>query len=230
MDLNFCSPKLIGTYNEKIIITEKIEALAICDENAHEHLYNIGILLAKLHLLPKVDDNWKDFITREYVGFRNLVQGNMDNELYNKTIKYLEEEIEKLGDVELAVIHRDLRPENILYSNGKYYMLDLESMCVGDVDYDFTRMFNLLNQMNTYNYEDFKNLVDGYRSIKKIIISKEKWRFYNKLYAFRIYSRMLTGRINRDSEYEKYLESVLNDENDRVSKWIDIYNKTLKTS
>ena len=225
MKLNYCTPKLIGTYNEKIIITEKINAYAINDENAHEHLYNIGSLLAKLHELPvKEKSDWKDFVLREYAGFRNLVQGKMDDELYNKITEYLERKINELGEVDLAIIHRDLRPENVLYSDGNYYMLDLESMCVGDIDYDFTRMFNLLNQMNTYNYKDFKNLVDGYKSVRDINISVEKWKFYNKLYAFRIYSRMLSGKINRDIKYEKYLESVLNNESDRVSKWINIYN------
>lgn len=225
MKLNYCTPKLIGTYNEKIIITEKINAYAINDENAHEHLYNIGSLLAKLHELPvKEKSDWKDFVLREYTGFRNLVQGKMDDELYNKITEYLERKINELGEVDLAIIHRDLRPENVLYSDGNYYMLDLESMCVGDIDYDFTRMFNLLNQMNTYNYKDFKNLVDGYKSVRDINISVEKWKFYNKLYAFRIYSRMLSGKINRDIKYEKYLESVLNNESDRVSKWINIYN------
>lgn len=225
MKLNYCTPKLIGTYNEKIIITEKINADVINDENAHEHLYNIGSLLAKLHELPvKEKSDWKDFVLREYTGFRNLVQGKMDDELYNKITEYLERKINELGDVDLVIIHRDLRPENVLYSDGNYYMLDLESMCVGDIDYDFTRMFNLLNQMNTYNYKDFKNLVDGYKSVRDINISVEKWKFYNKLYAFRIYSRMLSGKINRDIKYEKYLESVLNNESDRVSKWINIYN------
>ena len=51
MELNYCSPKIVGTYNQ-VIITEKIDANSIKDEEAKEHLYNIGKLIANLHNLP----------------------------------------------------------------------------------------------------------------------------------------------------------------------------------
>lgn len=57
-------------------------------------------------------------------------------------------------------------------------------MCIGDRDYDFTRMLNLLNQKEIYQYEDFKNLIDGYRYINDLEISEGKWQLYNKFYAF----------------------------------------------
>jgi hypothetical protein len=41
MELNYCSPRIVGTYNQ-VIITEKINANSIKDEEAKEHLYNIG--------------------------------------------------------------------------------------------------------------------------------------------------------------------------------------------
>ena len=103
-------------------------------------------------------------------------------------------------------------------------MLDLESMCIGDRDYDFTRMLNLLNQKEIYQYEDFKNLIDGYRYINDIEISEGKWQLYNRFYAFRIYSKMLTGKINRDSEFEEYLKNILITKYDRVTEWIKKYN------
>lgn len=94
--------------------------------------------------------------------------------------------------------------------------------------YDFTRMFNLLNEKNIYQYEDFKNLIDGYRQINNIKISEEKWQLYNKFYAFRIYSRMLIGRINRDAQYEEYLKKTILSTENRVTEWIKKYNKESK--
>lgn len=98
-------------------------------------------------------------------------------------------------------------------------------MDIGDIDYDFTRILNLLNQKSCYKYENFKDLMEGYKSVNNIKISEGKWQLYNKFYAFRIYSRMLSGKINRDSEYEKYLKDILIGKHDRVTEWIKRYNE-----
>lgn len=224
-NMKFDIPEIVGSYKDEIIITKKIEGTVISDENAQEHLYNIGKLLAKLHSL-KVDEknDWKTRVILEYTNLKCLVQEIMNKDVLSKATKFIEKGLEKISDFNLAIIHKDLRPENVILSDGKYYLLDLESMCVGDIDYDFTRIFNLLNQKEIYQYEDFKNLMDGYRTIKNIQISEEKWQLYNKFYAFRIYARMLSGKIDRDIEYEKYLEKVITSTEDKVTKWIKKYN------
>ena len=225
MDLNYCTPKIIGTYNQKIIIMEKIKGIAIKDEEAKEHLYNIGKLMANLHNIPiKQNVNWKKAMMSEYLELKESAKGIMENNIFEISTRFLEQELEKMEVFKLAVIHRDIRPENVIYSDGKYYLLDLESMCIGDRDYDFTRMLNLLNQKEIYQYEDFKNLIDGYRYINDIEISEGKWQLYNKFYAFRIYSKMLTGKIDRDSEFEGYLKNILIMKYDRVTEWIKKYN------
>ena len=225
MDLNYCTPKIIGTYNQKIIIMEKIKGIAIKDEEAKEHLYNIGKLMANLHNIPiKQNVNWKKAMMSEYLELKESAKGIMENNHFEISTRFLEQELEKMEVFKLAVIHRDIRPENVIYSDGKYYLLDLESMCIGDRDYDFTRMLNLLNQKEIYQYEDFKNLIDGYRYINDIEISEGKWQLYNRFYAFRIYSKMLTGKINRDSEFEEYLKNILITKYDRVTEWIKKYN------
>lgn len=225
MDLNYCTPKIIGTYNQKIIIMEKIKGIAIKDEEAKEHLYNIGKLMANLHNIPiKQNVNWKKAMMSEYLDLKESAKGIMENNIFEISTRFLEQELEKMEVFKLAVIHRDIRPENVIYSDGKYYLLDLESMCIGDRDYDFTRMLNLLNQKEIYQYEDFKNLIDGYRYINDIEISEGKWQLYNRFYAFRIYSKMLTGKINRDSEFEEYLKNILITKYDRVTEWIKKYN------
>ncbi len=229
MNINYCTPKIIGTYNQKIIITEKIKGTVIKDEKAKEHLYNIGKLMANLHNIPiKQKVNWKKVMMSEYLELKESAKCIMENNIFEISTEFLEQEIEKINVSKLAIIHRDLRPENVIYSAGKYYLLDLESMCIGDRDYDFTRMLNLLNQKEFYQYEDFKNLIDGYRCINDLEISEGKWQLYNKFYAFRIYSKMLTGKINRDSEYEEYLKNILIMKNDRVTEWIEKYNLECK--
>lgn len=229
MNLNYCTPKIIGTYKQKIIIMEKIKGNAIKDEEAKEHLYNIGKLMADLHNIPiKQNVNWKKMIMLEYLGLRESVKCIMENNIFKISTGFLEQELEKINVSKLAIIHRDIRPENVIYSDGKYYLLDLESMCIGDRDYDFTRILNLLNQKGIYQYEDFKNLIDGYRSINNLEMSGEKWQLYNKFYAFRMYSKMLTGKINRDSEFEEYLKNILIMKHDRVTEWTKKYNLECK--
>ena len=222
--LDYDVPKIIDIYNN-IIVMEKIEGQTINDDNAKEHLYNIGQLMANLHKIPiEIDIDYKKILKIGYNELKNSVKDIMENHIYETVTKFIESELEKIEISEISIIHKDIRPENIIYSKGKYYLLDLELMEIGDIDYDFIRILNLLNEKQIYQYEDFKNLMDGYKSIKNVNLKKEKWQLYNKLYAFRLYSRMLTGKINRDSKYEEYLKKILISKHDRVTEWIKKYN------
>lgn len=222
--LDYDVPQIIDIYNN-IIVMEKIEGQTIKDDNAKKHLYNIGQLIANLHKIPiEIDVDYKEILKIRYNELKDSVKDIMENHIYETAIKFIESELEKIKISEISIIHKDIRPENIIYSKGKYYLLDLELMEIGDIDYDFIRILNLLNEKQIYQYEDFKNLMDGYKSIKNVNIKKEKWQLYNKLYAFRLYSRMLTGKINRDSKYEEYLKNILISKHDRVTEWIKKYN------
>ena len=222
--LDYDVPKIIDIYNN-IIVMEKIEGQTINDDNAKEHLYNIGQLMANLHKIPiEIDIDYKKILKIGYNELKNSVKDIMENHIYETVTKFIESELVKIEISEISIIHKDIRPENIIYSKGKYYLLDLELMEIGDIDYDFIRILNLLNEKQIYQYEDFKNLMDGYKSIKNVNLKKEKWQLYNKLYAFRLYSRMLTGKINRDSKYEEYLKNILISKHDRVTEWIKKYN------
>ena len=117
MNLNYCTPKIIGTYNQKIIIMEKIKGNAIKDEEAKEHLYNIGKLMANLHNIPiKQKVNWKKAMMSEYLELKESAKGLMENNIFEISTGVLEQKLEKINVSKLAVIHRDLRPENIIYS------------------------------------------------------------------------------------------------------------------
>ena len=223
-ELNFAVPELVGTYDNRIVITKKIDAEPISDEDAREHLFNIGKIIAKLHNLP-IDKSidWIEYFTNEYNELKQLANGKIDADIYEKTTKFIDENIINLTNTKISIIHRDVRPENVLHSQGNYYLLDFESMTIGDSDYDFTRMFNLFNQINIYQYDDFKNFMDGYRSVNNVKLSIEKWEIYKKFYAFRMYTRMLAGIINRDAVFEEYLKSVLMLDNDRITLWLKEY-------
>lgn len=225
MELNYCSPKIVGTYNQ-VIITEKINGKSIKDEEAKEHLYNIGKLIANLHNLPiKLNEKWKDMLMLEFKELKELAKNVMEEDLYKLTTNFLEQAIRNSEISKNVIIHRDIRPENVLYKNGKYYLLDFESMCVGDRDYDFIRMLNIFNQKEIYQYEDFKRFMDGYKSINELSFKVDKWDLYSKYYAFRMYTRMLSGKVNRSIEFETYLKDILGGKNDRITEWIEKYNK-----
>lgn len=225
MELNYCSPRIVGTYNQ-VIITEKINANSIKDEEAKEHLYNIGKLIANLHNLPiKSKEDWKEILMIEFKELKELAKNVMEENLYKLTVTFLEQAIKNSEISKNVIIHRDIRPENVLYKDGKYYLLDFESMCIGDRDYDFIRMFNIFNQKEIYQYEDFKRFMDGYKSINELNFKVDKWDLYSKYYAFRMYTRMLSGKVNRSIEFETYLKGILEGENDRITEWIKKYNK-----
>lgn len=85
------------------------------------------------------------------------------------------------------------------------------------------------NITNAKRYNSYINEVreyDGYifKEINSLELSEEKWQLYNRFYAFRIYTRMLIGKINRDSSFEEYLKEILLLKNDRVTEWIKKYN------
>lgn len=223
-EFNYCSPKFIGTY-DNVIITEKIDAVPIKDEEAKEHLYNIGKLIAKLHNLPIETSNiWGESLMKEFVELKKTAKDVIEEDLYKSITHLLEQGIKDIIVSKNVVIHKDIRPENILHKSGKYYLLDFESMCVGDRDYDFIRMFNIFNEKEVYQYEDFKNFMDGYNSINKIHFDEKKWNLYSKYYAFRMYTRILSGKIDRNTKFEEYLQSILENKNDRITKWIKKYN------
>ena len=223
-ELNFYSPKIICTYNQTII-TEKINAKSIKDEEAKGHLYNIGKLIGKLHNLPiKSNEDWKEKLLEGLEELKKSAKNVIEENLYKKITNFLDEAIKSIDISENVIIHKDIRPENILNKDDKYYLLDFESMNTGDRDYDFIRMLNIFNQKQVYQYEDFKDFMDGYKSIREFYFDVQKWNLYSKYYAFRMYTRMLSGKVNRDAEFEAYLENILKDKNDRISEWIIKYN------
>ena len=70
--LDYDVPKIIDIYNN-IIVMEKIEGQTINDDNAKEHLYNIGQLMANLHKSPiEIDIDYKRILKIGYNELKNL--------------------------------------------------------------------------------------------------------------------------------------------------------------
>ena len=150
--IDYNVPKFIGLY-ENIIITEKIDGQTIEDTNAHKYFYHIGELIANLHNIP-VQENleWKQNIKLQYIDLKDSVKDKMPNDIFKVATNFIEKRLENLSNSKNVIIHSDIRPENIIYSNGKYYLIDLENMNIGDREYDFTRILNLLNEKEFYSY------------------------------------------------------------------------------
>ena len=67
--LDYDVPKIIDIYNN-IIVMEKIEGQTINDDNAKDHLYNIGQLIAKLHKIQiDIDIDYKKILK---IGYNDL--------------------------------------------------------------------------------------------------------------------------------------------------------------
>jgi len=89
---------------------------------------------------------WKQNIKLQYIDLKDSVKDKMPNDIFKVATNFIEKRLENLSNSKNVIIHSDIRPENIIYSNGKYYLIDLENMNIGDREYDFTRILNLLNE------------------------------------------------------------------------------------
>ena len=78
MELNYCSPRIVTTYNQ-VIITEKINANSIKDEEAKGHLCNIGKIIANLHNLSiELKENWEEILMIEFKELKELAKNVME--------------------------------------------------------------------------------------------------------------------------------------------------------
>ena len=63
-----------------------------------------------------------------------------------------------------------------------------------------------------------------YKMLEAIKFDVTKWWLYSRYYAFRMMTRILSGKVNRSETFEHYLINVLEQEEDKITNWINNYN------
>lgn len=143
-------------------------------------IYSLGVILAKLHRIPLLDNEKKEWI--EYINNYLLKAFKSLNEYVNNNLElymYLSEQFKIIqNNLDLVNTHLDFRPGNIIYTH-KPYIIDLESIRCGDSVFDFVKMSRLLNKKN------FDIFLEGYQSIRPLSTSfLEKLKFYRLFDAY----------------------------------------------
>lgn len=173
----------IGTYKEKFYIIQSFfEGKNIYDEESKdltdEQIRNIGVLLAKLHSCPLLDEDtnfWIEYLTgcidKTESTLENLF-GKKDNDIIvNFLRKCIENEIKI--DFKNSILHMDFRFGNLIFNND-IGLIDLESMKNGDYVFDFVKINRLIPKKR------FKIFLDGYNMIKQVDKNfDKKLKFYS---------------------------------------------------
>lgn len=159
-------PLFSGTINNKSYnVISFIDGKSFSDSEAElltdVQIFNIGVLLGKLHKIKPIDENyksWTDYLykcaERAHKNLGNILDKN--DKIYNFIISTID--IIK-GTYKNVVLHLDFRIGNIIFGN-KEYLIDFESMRSGDPAFDFLKLKRILNK------EKFNIFLEGYKSIK----------------------------------------------------------------
>lgn len=181
-----------GTYNNtNYIIMKYIEGINYKDDETSKltskDLKNIGILIKKLHSIPITyeEDNWIDYlIFRINLAYKSLNKFDFNDAIYNKLINDLNNYIKT--NYNKTLVHMDFRIGNLIF-NDKLYLIDFESVKVGDPVFDFIKIKRLLTQKQfdilfknyKYEYDDFYkklkfyNLFDSYTALEWCISNNQ---------------------------------------------------------
>lgn len=160
-----------GMYKERFYIIQSFfDGKNIYDEEAKnltdEEIRNIGILLAKLHTCPLLDEDnnyWVEYlkgcVDKTEFTLEKLFGKENNNIIVNFLRKCIDNEIQL--DFKNSILHMDFRFGNLIFNND-IGLIDLESMKNGDYVFDFVKINRLLPKKR------FKIILDGYNSIKKL--------------------------------------------------------------
>jgi len=181
-----------GTYdNINYVIMKYVEGINYSDSEIDKltikDLKNISNILNKLHSIPITyeEDNWINYlINRMDMAYKALNDCSFNEVIYNKLIYELDNYIKM--NYYKTLVHMDFRLGNLIF-NDKVYLIDFESIKVGDPVFDFIKMkrilskkqFNLL--LKNYKYKDnnfykkmeFYNLFDAYTALEWCINNKQ---------------------------------------------------------
>lgn len=140
------------------------------DEEANfltdNQLRNIGIVLAKLHNAPLIDENndsWINYLNDGLEKTQDVLSKvfGKDNEtIYNYLKNYINNELK--DNYKNSILHMDFRIGNLMFNGEEIGLIDMESMKNGEYVFDFVKTHRVLAE------DKFNTLLSGYKEIRKI--------------------------------------------------------------
>jgi homoserine kinase type II len=191
-----------------------------------EDCYEIGKIAAQLHETTKEFDikrkNNLSIDSWETIFEKIIKQNvNLDKSIVDRTTKYLKFLKENWPkDLPQGIIHADLFPDNIFFTNAKVSgIIDFYFACNDFFAYEIAICINSLcfDNKTTFNMTKAKNLIDGYSSIKTLSEAEKKYlpilsmgaamRFFlTRLYDYYHTDNKAEVKIKDPFEYFKKLE------------------------
>lgn len=151
------------------------------EEQKRNAYYQLGVLAARINRIeiapnhPYVSERepWESYFADK------LLRVQLERIISNGLIT--SDEVERLCGVmkskkaekTLAFLHRDIRPDNVIYNNGQLFIIDSETCEFGDPLNEFAR----INLEWTY-WEMYDVLLDGYKSVSNISVDSELFGLY----------------------------------------------------
>ena len=151
------------------------------NEGKEEIYYQIGETVASINQI-QIDANHpyvKDGYSWENHYAYKLLQPQLLRIVKNQFLT--DDEAEKLcsmvsglkPDITHSFLHRDIRPANIIYRDGRLFVIDAETCEFGDPLNDLARI-----NLEWHYWEMYDILLDGYKSVMSIDTDNELFYFY----------------------------------------------------
>ena len=231
---NFPCPKPISNKNnEKINKIKNKNAALVTFLNGQsknkitsEDCFEIGKITAQLHeITKKFNINRKNNLSIE--SWQNIFEKtikqkiDLDETIIKKTKNYLNFLKDKWPkDLPQGIIHADLFPDNIFFTNNKVSgIIDFYFACNDFFAYEIAICINSIcfDNNSTFNMTKAKNLIDGYSSIRALSEDEKKYlpilsmgaamRFFlTRLYDFYHTDNKADVKIKDPFEYLKKIE------------------------
>lgn len=151
------------------------------DQQKKEIYHKVGETIARINKI-EIDLNhtyvvngysWQSYYMNE------LLQTQLNRIVKNELINT--EEIEKICDNmrekkiahSLSFLHRDIRPDNLIYNNGKLFVIDAETCEFGDPLNELARI-----NLEWHFWEMYDCLLNGYKSVMNIDTDSELFFYY----------------------------------------------------
>jgi Ser/Thr protein kinase RdoA (MazF antagonist) len=186
------------------------------DTLSDNSLKEIGILLAKLHTAPIIDednDSWtiylNDCLEKTQDVLKKVFADN-NEVIYTFLKKYIKEKL--TNNYKNSILHMDFRIGNLMFKKHSVGLIDMESMKNGDYVFDFVKINRSLPK------EKFALVLNGYEEIKPLDSNfNERLDFYSLFDSYT--SLWWSVAHNRcDSDFYKMNYNI-------VIKYLDMLNK-----